>query len=149
MVYRVQRGGPPITEERLQRFEEKIGARLSDDYRGFLLEFNGGTPIGPAVFAVPGRRRNYTDVLQYLEAIDHENSSLNLENALSQLAGRIPDDAIPIAFCSCGDTVLLSVRGSRRGQVLMWNHEGEGDPDVNNVYVVAESFTEFVDGLYE
>ena len=44
----------PLTEERLAKLEAKLDARLAEDYRSFLLKYNGGRPIGSGSSS-PGR----------------------------------------------------------------------------------------------
>jgi cell wall assembly regulator SMI1 len=41
---RFTESGPPLTEERLQGAERRLGVTLPDEYRAFLLRHNGGRP---------------------------------------------------------------------------------------------------------
>jgi hypothetical protein len=48
----------PLTEERLQRLEGRLKARLPDDYRAFLLRHNGGRPtLSRFTFSVDGEEQ--------------------------------------------------------------------------------------------
>jgi hypothetical protein len=65
----------------------------------------------------------------------------------------MPDELIPIANASCGDKICMSVIGDNYGKVYFWDHEQEAyegeEPDYSNVHLIANSFTDFINSLYE
>jgi hypothetical protein len=68
---------------------------------------------------------------------------------------RLPSHIIPIAHDPFGNAICLSCGEKDYGYVYFWDHENEvdytqsTDDDYNNLYFIAKSFTEFLDGLYE
>ncbi len=67
---------------------------------------------------------------------------------------RIPKNMISIACDNYGNQILLSVKGPDYGKVYFWDHEQEADtengeePSYNNLTLIANSFDEFMNGLY-
>lgn len=138
----------PPSEERVSAFEAKLGRRLPDDYREFLLLYNGGQPK-PSVFRFGDRKRPYTDssVEWFLSLYDGEIYSL--ERVIKSLRDRIPPDTLPIAYDPFGNIVLLGLHGDVRDKVYFWDHEREPDdqPDWSNIDLIADSFDGFMRGL--
>jgi hypothetical protein len=69
--------------------------------------------------------------------------------------GRMPPNIIPIGSDPGGNQICISVSGPDQGHVYFWDHEKEADPDDNeepgydNLYFVAHSFSDFLNGLFE
>lgn len=133
---------------RVAMLEAKLGTRLPDDYREFLLEHNGGRPK-PAEFVFARRTGPYTDSLVdwFLALYDGEHS--NLETVCGWLVNRVPDNLLPIAIDPFGNFVLLGLAGEHRGKVYFWDHENEPirQPDWSNIDLIADSFDAFLRGL--
>jgi len=145
----------PATEEAVVTLEEQIGSRLPEDYRRFMLRYNGGTP-DPATFAFIEKTygKSTSDAVRAFFSLgDHEYYAL--EDSLATYTDRIPNGTLPIAEDGCGNLVLLGISGEDdagqaiRGKVYFWDHELEPqDPlDWSNVSPVADSFDDFLRGL--
>lgn len=146
MAIQIEDGGPSISEERLAQVEERLGIEFPVDYRSFMLKYNGGEP-SPNSFQFKEFDGDYTDslVLMFL-AIDSEK--FNLEQEVEIYAGRIPDHLVPIAADPFGNVICIAVAGPSAGAIYFWDHEEEGDVLNNdNVYLIADTFTEFLDLL--
>lgn len=145
----------PATEEAVVALEKLIGSRLPEDYRRFMLRYNGGTPE-PATFHFvekPYGESTSDAVRAFLSLGDPEY--YGLDNSLHTYTDRIPQGTIPIADDDGGNLVLLGVSGTDdagqaiRGKVYYWFHELEPqDPlDWSNVSPIADSFDAFMRAL--
>lgn len=141
---------PPITEVDLAALEARIGVRLPDDYRRFLLEHNGGEPT-PRCFRFADRTGPHTDGAVRAFAGIGSGDSYDWDRLYRTFAaaGRVPPDVVPIAKDSFGNLVCIVVRGAHRGTVYFWDHELETDPaSYENMDRVADSFTAFLACLH-
>lgn len=124
----------PATKQDVTHFEMGLGAVLPDDYRDFLLTYNGGhaEPAGFRVSAVNSLfgfcQKHYCLLCNYYI---HQN--------------RFPVGVVPIGNDAGGNMICLVVSGLDRGKVLFWDHERGDDPD--SFSFLAGSFTEFLQSL--
>lgn len=125
------------TEVDVSHFEMGIRARLPDDYRAFLLRYNGGYPT-------PNGFRGGNEVLNHFFGLWQKRADLNYE--LLAHRGFIPDGTIPIASDAFGNLILLEVARPNRGRVWFWDHESAGEPDTA-VSQLTATFTEFIGSL--
>jgi hypothetical protein len=139
-----------LVVERLEEFEAKIGSRLPEDYREFLINHNGGKPM-PCDFVVT--EKEGSDSLHVIYGIHCGPSYANLEEVNALYSGRIPRSLITFAEDPFGNAICIGINGDNSGKVFFWDHELESDdevePDYENITLLAESFSEFLSGLYE
>ncbi|HYR10999.1 MAG TPA: SMI1/KNR4 family protein [Longimicrobium sp.] len=143
--------GPPLAPEEIDAFEREIGHTLPEDYRRFLSLCNGGFGGGRFWFVDAG--------VHHVGGLREESSfSLRHARRVYQLdEPRIPRSLIWIMDDPFGNAICLGVSGIERDRVFFWDHEGEPDPEnwdgqaitADNVEMLAESFTDFVEGLEE
>jgi hypothetical protein len=91
------------------------------------------------------------DNLRYLFGIAGEEK-LSIASFIEIYAGRIPDNFLAIGGDDLGNLICLSVKGEDFGKVYFWNRDWEvveGIPDYSNVTLVADSFSQFLDELYD
>ena len=125
----------------LGHLEAWIGAPLPEDYRDFLLAFNGGVPV-PGRF--PGGR---VDCLLALhDQVWDEDSpggahAYPLQSAVLEWADSLPErDDVPFGRAEDGRWITLAVHGADRGLVRLV------DPETDEpAPVLARSFAEFVE----
>lgn len=109
--------GPSISEEQVAALEEKLGARLSGEYRRFLLQNNGGRPDRNVVDVqrAPGTP---TDV-QVFFGIGRRIESSNLGWNLALIVDRCPTQhVLPIACDSGGNLFCLKVTKGIASEVV-------------------------------
>jgi hypothetical protein len=139
---------PPTDEVRVVALEARLGARLPDEYRRFLLEFNGGRP-SPACFKFALRTGPYTDSLvdNFLSA--NTTDEMSIDNVLGWLMGRKPPALLPIATDPGANYVMLGIHGDVRGKVYFWDHDNEpqDEQDWSNIDLITDSFDAFMSGL--
>jgi hypothetical protein len=131
----------PIDPADLVEFEEANEVSLPDDYKSFLLEYNGGRPE-PNELLEPS-----TDV-QWLFGMVEEPAWASLFHALDTYEGRIPAWYIPIGTDSGGNIFIMSLFEENKGVVALWWHEDEAEQNgseyFDNLTHVADSFSEFM-----
>lgn len=138
-----------LDERRLWNFEKRIGARLPEDYRGFLMEHNGGKPV-PSDFSISTEQ--WTS-LHHVLGLHDGHSYLSLEGDYEDYLSRMPASIIPIADDSFGNAICIGISGTEAGKVYFWDHELEGaedeQPYFGNITLIADSFTKFLESLFE
>jgi len=141
-----------LAPEKLDEFEQTHGFKLPDDYRSFLLEFNGGYPI-PEIIDFIQYGKSQSDIVNYLCGIHNGEYWASLEWHINILKNRVPSGFIPIGDDPGGNAYLLGVVDEHFGKVYFWDHENEAEifdkePDFKNMSFIANSFTEFINKLY-
>jgi hypothetical protein len=139
---------PVVDDTAIASFEKLVGVRLPQEYRDFLVKFNGGEPEN-AVFRFGNGRASYGDsAVRYFFSITNNSTfSLAHKYEIYADAGRIPKGMLPIAADAGGNLVLLALAGSQCGKVFFWDHEVEGLVDnpssIDNLVLVGDSFDQF------
>jgi cell wall assembly regulator SMI1 len=140
---------PRMDEMRIREFERQLGITLPHDYRNFLVAHNGGRP-DPSGFSMTGDPLNPSGTIHWFFGI-HNGQNYNLSQKYSVYQGRIPSNFLPIAGDPGGNLLCLSISGEDVGNVYFWDHEDEASegelPDYTNVYFIADSFTDLMNGL--
>jgi hypothetical protein len=131
--------GPKIKLEDVDAIEKQINARLTSEYRQFLLKYNGGTP-SPDIMDVPDARGTPTDV-QVFFGIGRSVDSSNLSWNASLVADRCPGlPVLPIACDSGGNLFCLKVERGVAEKVVYCDLESRECA----IYAVAQSFGELI-----
>src|SRR5262245_15198184 len=115
--------GPQLKESDLKTFEKEIGSTFPDDYRNFLLTYNGGEPK-PYFFKVQGWQYQQSLVNQ-LKGIIPNGKSVDLVEDNSIMEGRLPKGFVSIGDDPGGNKLLISTAGSTRGKIYFFDHENE------------------------
>ncbi|KWW21751.1 SMI1 / KNR4 family protein [Peribacillus simplex] len=141
---RISSNNPKIFLQDINQFEQEYDVNLPKQYVDFLLKYNGGYP----------QESNF-------KISDDEGESLvnkfygigdmksNLAKVFEVLEGEIPDEFISIANDPGGNEILLGVSGEYQGKVYFWNHDIEPEEEMDNMFILADSFTEFFNTLYD
>lgn len=142
--------GPKVTTEQIATFEAAFGYNLSNDYRAFLLDVNGGQPdITNCEFS-----NGVVNSLFSLENSDDERSDLQVraERARKDLPS---PSLLFIGHDDGGARFLIPLEGEHRGQVW-FQIKGERPHDANprvlwhdrrDMKKLANSFEEFMSSL--
>jgi hypothetical protein len=134
---------PLPAEEQLAELERRIDIVLPDDYRRFILEFNGGyfrepriTPVGDGC---------PQDALTYMSGIgaSHEYAELGRPSWMMLFEDNMPPKILPIGYTAMGGLIILDTApGDGRGEIYYKQAFGE-------FYWIAESIEEFFTLLRE
>ncbi len=152
----------PLAEDRLAKLEAKLGARLPEDYRAFLLKYNGGRPDRQR-FLFTGENYNgeeqesilewffavhdqpYDEDAEWEPSADEEflpYFAQPLESVLEEFRSEsTATDVVPIARDPCGNLITLGLRGDRAGMVYFF------DDEIEKPTLLANRFTEFLERL--
>jgi hypothetical protein len=134
---------PPAPADALRQFESEIGERLPDDYRAFLENCNGGSLGGRLLFTGPTPSGAKTSVdIHHIGGFRTEKY-FSLPWYFKTYRDSIPKTMIWIMGDSCGNAICLALSGPQRGHVYFLDHEAD------EVELLANSFTEFVELVYE
>lgn len=137
----------PIDEEALLSLQEELGVTLPADYFRFLLVYNGGRFRHP--LACPLKDTSNEDVsnasADWIFGIDTGEYWSDIRWNHETFLGRIPSNTLP--FGSSSNHILyFSFNEAQSGQVFLWDHSEEQErPTEEIVYLVANSFTEFLE----
>jgi hypothetical protein len=151
MKYEMEEIGPKIKKENIDVLENKLSLTLPDPYKEFLLKNNGGRPKPNIAFPIHGWKNNERGYVHYFFGIDFvsEGYKYDLEEEYLIYKDRIPRNLIPIGSTEFGDVIALSMFGSDRENVYIWDHEKEHSPPTyRNIYKIANSFSAFVESLH-
>ncbi|WP_039455474.1 SMI1/KNR4 family protein [Candidatus Jidaibacter acanthamoebae] len=152
----------PITVDEILAAEETIGAKLPSDYVEHLLKYNGGHPdkdCYPLLEAIPyynritkAEAKSFSAEIAWFYAI-HDGEYSNLLREYKFDGDRLPKGLIAIGKSSGGNLICISVGLRNYGKVYFWDHKGcvrlgEEEPWWDNVFLIANSFTDFINSLY-
>ncbi len=123
-MYETKRRLTPLD---LDELEKRLSISLPDQYRTWLLKFNGGQPV-PGRFSLDGGET--LDGVAWFFAV-HDGEFNNFETEFiywTQTTKRLPDNLVPIATDGSGNLICLSFGGDDKGKVYFWEHESEAEP---------------------
>lgn len=147
----ITKRGPDLCPEDIIKFEQEIGYPVPEDYRSFLLKYNGAK-VKPRYFNVPGWKYQQSLVNEF-DYIIFDDSGYGIRQVLAISGYRYPEAFIPIGSDPGGNTILLALKAPYRGQVYFWDHEHQPEDrldrleDYNNVFFLSSSFNEFLNSL--
>lgn len=129
-----------LDAKELKDFEISNDIVLPEDYKAFLMAYNGGQPI-------------YTEnedhpLVKWFYGFHEGPLWSNIYHAIDVYHNRIPSWYLPIACDPFGNLFLMSLYPDNYGLVTFWDHETEAEGDANqyfdNMRAVADSFTLFI-----
>jgi len=147
-VSQLQERRPPASETELAAFESMIGCRLPEDYRQFLATTNGGAVEDDRFFS------GTADAGICIYGIGGVPELIENRDCYQISERRIPSDLLWIMDDAFSRGVCIGITGAYRGKVYLWDSDNEPgsawDGEVataGNIVLLANSFTEFIDGL--
>ncbi len=151
MTIDIYRSRKRLSEQDIAEAEEELGLSLPVQYRDFLSKHNGGHPE-PNAFPIENNPSDDHGLVHYFLCVK-ENDVYNLVDWVKRFHDRIPSGFLPIAVDPGGNLICLSTIGKNAGKVYFWDHEEEARegevPGYDNVYFIANSFSEFLGSLTE
>ncbi|PFK28999.1 SMI1/KNR4 family protein [Bacillus cereus] len=135
---------PKVSLQDIKQFEQECNVTLPKQYVDFLLEYNGGFPQESS-FKISDNEGE--SLVNKFYGIGDMKS--NLGKVFEVLEGEIPEDFISIANDPAGNEILLGVNGEFQGKVYFWIHDIEPEDEMDNMFILADSFVEFFNNLYE
>lgn len=137
-------GGPHISAIDIDHFEKRHGIKLPEDYKQFLLQRNGGRPERD-IFYVPGCKASPDARIHLFCGIGHPSKTHELSWHIDLHSERLPNYLLPIASTEGADIICMDIGRIHHGRIIFWDgYELTGRTE----YVVAKSFTEFIESLF-
>lgn len=139
-----------ITE--INTFEYTQNIILPEDYKNFLIEFNGGKPVVRRFETIDGK---HTSSLMLLFPIT-KNSEPNLISMYNEFNREqiIPSNLLAIGNDPIDNIICISTSGNDVGCVYYWSvdmeefDEEDFQPSYKYMSLIANSFTEFMGNLF-
>lgn len=83
----------------------------------------------------------------------YDSKVSNLEDEYKSFHHKLPKELLAIAYASGNDQICICIDGPNYGKIYFWDIYNQApenqEPWWENVYLIANSFTEFINGLYE
>ncbi|QOS80377.1 SMI1/KNR4 family protein [Paenibacillus sp. JNUCC31] len=139
----IQGSNEVLTESRLQDFERINGVQLPQQYREFLLKYNGGYPK-PYYFTIS--KEQGIGMVNIFYGIGEMYD--NLDKKVDIFDDILDAGFIPIADDSGGNQICLGLTEKHFGDVYFWIHD-EDPEDLGNMYFLAKDFGGFLEKLHD
>ncbi|MBM7647504.1 hypothetical protein JOC78_000425 [Bacillus ectoiniformans] len=151
----------PVTGELIEKVGESLGVKFPHDYIE-CAKVNHGANVIPYRFDVEGIERAFGTLLSY-----DEESSDNLVEEYGNYRNTLPNDIIPFGVDPAGNLICFDYKGNtEEPTIVFWYHEGAWEKEMlmeeeglteeqaeerarENVFYVADTFTEFLDKLHD
>jgi hypothetical protein len=133
-----------ISLQDIKQFEHEYNVVLPKQYVYFLLKYNGGYPQ-ESNFKISDNQGE--SLVNKFYGIGDMKS--NLAKVFEVLEGEIPKDFISIANDPGGNEILLGISGEYQEKIYFWIHDIEPEDEMGNMFILADSFSEFFNNLYE
>ena len=143
--------GPALSAQDFDQIEQRLAIIFPEEYKAFLQQYNGGRSDRELFFHVPGWPSKITLINDFLGFVPER--AIDIDKNMDWLSGRLPKDFLQIANDPGGNRILISMASDSYGQIYFWDHENEpAEPgpllkDYSNIYLLACSFTKFLDQL--
>lgn len=133
---------PLPTEQQLNALETRIGVTFPDDYREFLLNFNGAYFSDPQI--IPPDAACPSDGLESMFGIGatHPTVELGRVSDLVLFQDNDPPQIVPIGETCCGHLIILITHPEERGSILLKQASGD-------FFYLADGIEEFFSLLRE
>lgn len=135
-----------VKEEEIFKLEDEIGFTLPNDYKEFLINFNGGVPeVKYSTFKLNELEENIG--LQVLYGLDLEEN-LDLREWYEEYEDDLLDDCLIIGH-GIGFGFIVLVNSPEVSGVYFWDNsfELENSSEDENIYKISDTFREFIEEL--
>jgi hypothetical protein len=133
----------------LDLLEQKLGFNLPAEYKDFLLLHNGGHPEKDC-YPTNNMNLEGANIAWFYAFYDGEYE--NLLKEVERHENIIPKDFIPIGRGSGGNEICLGISGCDMGKLYFFiTSLGIDENDIpfpNNMYLISNTFTDFINSLY-
>lgn len=135
------------TAAAIRRIETELFLKLPKDYVAFLLDHNGGVPF-PNVFDFRNDEFQQNDEVRYFLGAGTSEDYRDILRMSLAISDRTTPGCVVIADASCGSCVVMSCASSDYGHVYYWNQDQLDADGIVIMSPLADSFTQFVNGLH-
>ncbi|MBN2256593.1 MAG: SMI1/KNR4 family protein [Anaerolineaceae bacterium] len=139
----------PLSRNRLNNFERSLNITLPNDYKDFLLKYNGGQPK-PSCFWIK-QNQDGSGILNFYGLHDG-NKYLSISTYKGKEPYGIPDSMIPIGEDGIGNYICISISNDCYGVIYFLDHDIHPYNDHNSlkgITKIADNFTSFINSLID
>lgn len=131
-----------LSQNRLEEFEKRIQSTLPQDYRDFLLQYNGGKPDPSFFWIVP--EKDGSEIERFYGI--HNQTWYSLETYAGEQRYGLPPSMLPIANDGTSNFICLGISIQQYGEVYFIDHELHGfqPGSVEGIIKLANSFSDFL-----
>jgi hypothetical protein len=152
MIEMYTTGETKVTDSQLNDLEIYFGVKFPQAYSDFMLITNGGIPLHCCFNFKDGSEGSTVSFYSVLPG-----DSFDIVKRNKARAGRFPRGFVSIGADGNGNAICIDCNeGEGYGKIYFWDHENEADlaqgetPEtVENIYLLGDTFTEFLEGLYD
>ncbi|MEC1261439.1 SMI1/KNR4 family protein [Bacillus swezeyi] len=134
------------TNEQIHSLEETLNIEFPLDYKEYIKEFNGCSPVDKRVVVIEGFRESINNLL----SIGDPERPIDLYKTFNNVKDRLVDNVFPFATDAGGNLFCFDYRESvKKPTVVFWDHEEAFEnPDAALTYV-CDNFIELINSLQE
>jgi len=149
MITNMENSQATINENDINCFEKRFGIVLPEDYKRFLIKYNGGKP-SPRRFKTIDNK-TITSLLLILPLADIQSENLASNYISFNQGNKIPKNLLPIGQDPIKNKICMSIGGEDVGYIYYWDMDEDfgNAPSYDNMFLVAKSFTDFINSLCE
>ncbi|MGE0911922.1 SMI1/KNR4 family protein [Bacillus atrophaeus] len=134
------------TNSQIKELEEKLKIKFPTDYKEFIKDHNGCSPIDKKVVLLQDSRESINNLL----SIGDPTRPIDLLSTIDNVKDRLVDKIIPFATDAGGNLFCFDYRMSSQEPVIVfWDHEIAYEDKESSISYVCDSFTELINKLYE
>ncbi len=142
----------PPDKAHINAVEKRLGQTLPAAYLKHIHKHNGGRPQPNGFYFYADDGSKDEALVAWFFSIG-QGGYEDLEETLDDFDGRVPRNLMPFGRDPGGSLLCLCLSGEHQGKVYFWLRELEGPdgelPDYRNVAYVADSMTNFLNGLQD
>jgi hypothetical protein len=138
-----------VSSKAIEEFERRINKNLTQDYRAFLLEYNGGRPM-PSFFWIKPKEDG-SAVYQFYGLHDGPKH-LSIDTCISQESYGIPSSMLPIGDDGLGNFICIGISPINQGKIYFLDHDlhpYQFPDSPKGIKKLADSFNGFLACLIE
>jgi hypothetical protein len=138
-----------VSSKTLEEFERRIHFSLPQDYRAFLLEYNGGQPVPSFFWIKPGK--DGSAIYQFYGLHDGPKH-LSIDTYAGQERYGIPSSMLPIGDDGLGNFICIGTSPVNQGNIYFLDHDlhpYQFPDSPEGITKLADSFTGFLVCLTE
>ena len=148
--------GCKLSSKDLETAENELGYALPEEYKYFLLKYNGGVPVESYINFEADKLNLPGDEIKKFYGLGVKPTN-DIVHKMKGIGYNLPEGLIFIANTHGGNFFLLSLRDDSFGQIFYKDHEFEDkssfDPSDNilpeSIVKISNSFDDFLVRLYE
>ncbi|AXC53658.1 MULTISPECIES: SMI1/KNR4 family protein [Bacillus] len=142
--WRKRRTFQEATNSQIEEVEEKLKIKFPTDYKEFIKDHNGCSPINKKVVLFQDSRESINNLL----SMGDPTRPIDLLSTIDNVKDRLVDKIIPFATDAGGNLFCFDYRMSSQEPVIVfWDHEIAYEDKESSICYVCDSFTELMNKL--